>query len=214
LAKVGLAYAPKQSGSRRKRDASIIELDKVTQYLASSESSYLIQAINNKSELLDEPYQKLFKKGIKAPAVLLAWMVGGIADFERGNLIDELGDDANAPLLEVTSSYWIIYCTYKIIHKFSDLESPNITLERMKTQEFDNALRKYVKKAVEMFYDAAVDTYDREEYGSFTSTLRSSKFLQKLDSKLNSRITKLKAKELPDLALVAKSAKAAKPSKS
>jgi predicted NACHT family NTPase len=84
----------------------------------------------------------------------------------------------------------------------------------MKTQEFDNALRKYVKKAVEMFYDAAVDTYDREEYGSFTSTLRSSKFLQKLDSKLNSRITKLKAKELPDLALVAKSAKAAKPSKS
>ncbi|MES2187556.1 MAG: AIPR family protein [Pseudomonadota bacterium] len=202
---VGITYAPKQSGSRRKRDSLTIELDKVTQYLASAEQQYLIQAIDNKSELFDEPYQKLFKKGIKAPAVYLAWLVGSISDQERQKLADGLGDDPNASLLGVTSGYWIIYCSYKMLGKFSDLESIAITLEKMKRPEFQSALLKYVKQAVSMFYDAAVDTYDRDQFGSFKSTLRSSKFLQKIDSKMNSRIVKLAAKSLPDLAAVCKS---------
>jgi hypothetical protein len=77
----------------------------------------------------------------------------------------------------------------------------------MMTQEFKNALTKYVACAVSMFYDAAVDTYDRDEYGSVKSTLRSSKFLQKIDSKINSRMLKLNSKPLPDLASVCKSVK-------
>lgn len=204
---VGVTYAPKQAGSRRKRDALTIELDKVAQYLASAEQQYLIQAIDNKSELFDEPYQKLFKKGIKAPAVYLAWLVGSSADQERQKLADGLGDDPNASLLGVTSGYWIVYCTYKMLPKFSDLNSNSITLEKMKRAEFQNALLKYVKQAVSMFYDAAVDTYDRDQFGSFKSTLRSPKFLQKIDSKINSRIVKLAAKALPDLVATAKSIK-------
>ena len=58
-----------------------------------------------------------------------------------------------------------------------------------------------------MFYDAAVDTYDGE-YGSFKSTLRSTKFLQKIDSKINSRIARLTPKSLPDLMQVCKSVRA------
>jgi hypothetical protein len=77
----------------------------------------------------------------------------------------------------------------------------------MRTVEFNNALLKYVKKAVSMFYDAAVDTYDRDQYGSFKSTLRSPKFLQKIDSKFNSRIVKLEPKALPNLVATAKSIK-------
>lgn len=207
--KVEITYAPKQAGSRRKRDVLTIELDKVTQYLASAEPVYLIQAIDNKSELFDEPYQKLFKKGIGATSVYLAWLVGRFADEERQKHLEWLGNDENAPLLGVTSTYWITYCTFKMFAKFSDLSSPQITLQRMRASEFENAVRKYVKKAVEMFYDAAVDGYDRDQYGSFKSTLRSSKFLAKIDSKINSRIVKLGAKSLPDLAAVAKSAKAA-----
>ncbi|WP_082524702.1 AIPR family protein [Pseudorhodoferax sp. Leaf274] len=205
--KVGVTYAPKQAGSRRRRDALTIELDKVTQYLASAEPAYLIQAIDNKSELFDEPYQKLFKKGIGAPSVYLAWLVGQFADEERQKHLEGLGEDENAPLLGVTSTYWITYCTFKIFAKLSDLSSPQITVQRMRANEFENSLRKYVKKAVEMFYDAAVDSYDREQYGSFKSTLRSSKFLAKIDSKINSRIVKLTAKSLPDLAATAKSVK-------
>lgn len=207
LNKVEVTYAPKQAGSRRKRDALTIELDKVTQYLASAEHAYLIQAIDNKSELFDEPYQKLFKKGISATSVYLAWLAGQFADEERQKHLQGLGDDENAPLLGVTSTYWIIYCTFKIFSKLSDLSSPQITLPRMRSIEFENALRKYVKKAVEMFYDAAVDSYDRDQYGSFKSTLRSAKFLVKIDSKINSRIVKLTAKSLPDLAATARAIK-------
>lgn len=209
LQKVKITYAPKQAGSRRKRDALTIELDKVTQYLASSQQAYLIQAIDNKSELFDEPYQRLFKKGISAPEVYLAWLAGQFADEERQKHLQGLGDDENAPLLGVTSTYWIIYCTFKILAKLSDMASPQITLARMRAPEFENSLRKYVKKAVEMFYDAAVDSYDHEQFGSFKSTLRSPKFLVKIDSKINSRILSINPKSLPDIALTAKSIKIA-----
>ena len=180
---------------------------KVTQYLASSEQRYLIQAIDNKSELFDEPYQRLFHKGIKASAIYLAWLTGNLADAERQKIIDGLKDDPNANLLGVTSAYWIVYWTYKILAKFSDINTPQLNLKRMNTAESKNSLAKYVGRAVSMFYDAAVDTYDREEYGSFKSTLRSAKFLQKIDSKFNNRILKLKEKSLPDLVAVCKSAK-------
>jgi hypothetical protein len=200
---VGITYAPKQAGSRRKRDARTIELDKVTQYLASAEQQFLIQAIDNKSELFDEPYQKLYKKGIKATAVYLAWTVGRLADQERRNRADKLEGDPNASLLGVTSGYWIVYCAYKMLRKFSDLNSASITMKKMISNEFENALAKYVQNSVSMFYEAAVDTYDRDVFGSVKSTLRSTKFLQKIDSKLNNRIINIK--KLPDLAATAKS---------
>ncbi len=205
--RVGVIYAPKQAGSRKKRDARTIELDKVTQYLASAEQQFLIQAIDNKSELFDEPYQKLYKKGIKASAVYLAWIVGRLADQERRNRADKLEGDPNASLLGVTSGYWIVYCAYKMLRKFSDLNSASITLEKMMAEEFENALAKYVQQAVSMFYEAAVDTYDRDVFGSVKSTLRSTKFLQKIDGKLNNRIINITQRKLPDLAATAKSIK-------
>jgi len=48
FASVKLIYAPKAAGARRKRDASIIELDRLAQYLASSHREYLIQAVGLK----------------------------------------------------------------------------------------------------------------------------------------------------------------------
>lgn len=77
----------------------------------------------------------------------------------------------------------------------------------MVTPDFKNGLRKYVAKATAMFYDAAVDAYDRDTYGSFKSTLRSTKFLHKIDSKLNLRVTQLAARSLPDLATLSKPVK-------
>lgn len=204
---VGIDYAPKQEGSRRKKDTSIIELDKVAQYLASTETDFLIQAIANKGELFDQPYQKLFFKGIQAPAIYLAWLVGSMADSERQKMMNSLQKDANANLLSVTSAYWIVYCTYKLLDKLTRIDSPQMTLKRMQAPEFQATLLKYVVKATDLFYDAAVDTYDREDYGSFKSTLRSSKFLQKMDGKLNIRVARLTAKSLPDLGQVCKSIK-------
>ncbi len=204
---VSISYAPKQEGSRKKKNKSTIELDRVTQYLASAENVFLIQAIDNKSELFDQPYQKLFHRGIQARQVYLAWLVGSFADEERQTLLDGMKGDQNSGLLSVTSAYWIVYCTYKLLAKIGNYESPAVVLSKMKSQEFENAIRKYVKKAGELFFDAAVDTYERDEYGSFKSTLRSAKFLQKVDSKLNSRIARLATKALPDLAAVCRSIK-------
>lgn len=200
---VGITYAPKLAGARKKKDSSIIELDRVTQYIASSYSDYLIQAIANKGELFDQPYQKLFHKGVSAHEVYLAWLVGIFADAERQDLLEGLQGDTNSGLLSVTSTYWISFCAHKMIKKFSKTDSPHLTLAAMKTPEFQTALKKYVVRAAALFYDAAVDAYDRELYGSFKSTLRSSKFMQKIDSKINLRVTQLKEK-LPDLAQVAK----------
>jgi len=204
---VGVDYAPKQEGSRRKKDFKTIELDKVTQFLASTQNEFLIQAIANKGELFDQPYQKLFYKGIPATAVYLSWIVGKLADEERQALVRGIGGDPNAGLLSVTSSYWIIYCTYKLLEKFTNVKASQITLARMNTPEFTSGVRKYVSKAVDRFYDAAVDTYDREEYGSFKSSLRSTKFLQKMEGKINARIARLPEKSLPDLVGLCKSLK-------
>lgn len=93
------------------------------------------------------------------------------------------------------------------MERFSDVRSMHLTLERMATAEFKNALRKYINRAATMYYDAAVDTYDRDEYVSFKSTLRSVKFLPRITSKINSRIARLEKKSLPDLVSVCKTAK-------
>jgi hypothetical protein len=204
---VKIDYAPKQEGSRRKKDLTTIELDKVTQFLASTQNDFLIQAIANKGELFDQPYQKLFYKGVSATEVYLSWLTGNFADAERQTVLKEIGDDENSGLLSVTSAYWIIYCTYKIFEKLTNWRSPQVTLSKMKTAEFQNAVKKYVKKAVDVYYDAALDTYDRDEYGSFKSALRSTKFLNKMDGKIKFRITKLSQKSVPDLVAVAKSVK-------
>ena len=78
----------------------------------------------------------------------------------------------------------------------------------MQAKEFVNALTKYVDFALNMFYESAVDGYDEEEYGTFKSTLRSNKFLDKLDSKINNKIVRMKEQSklaLPALDVIAKS---------
>jgi len=79
--------------------------------------------------------------------------------------------------------------------------------EKMRTDQFGNAIKKYVEAAIDVFYESAIDTYDREEYGSFKATLRSVKFLQKFDSKVNNKISRMKKDKRPfgDLAATAKS---------
>lgn len=202
---VGVNYAPKLEGARRKKDISIIELDKVAQFLASGYSEYLIPAIANKGELFDEPYQTIFFKGITAKDVLLAWLVGNLSEAKRQELQVQLKDDENSGLLGVTSTYWISYTARRLIEKKNTFSSNVITLECMKRPEFTGALEKYVELSAEAFWDAAVDAYDSAT-GSFKSALRSSAFFKKVDSKLALRISKiLGRKDVPDLKHVCRS---------
>lgn len=194
FATLNISYAPKQSGSRRRRDTSkIIELDRLTQYLAAKHNKFLIQAINNKAELFDEPYSQLFFPQIKTKDVLLAWQLGNICEEKRIEQLQELGTDtSSAGLLAVTSTFWIIFVANKIIEKYSDTASPHITVERINTKQFQSALSKIVDAAVEIYYLQALDTYGNgKEFGTFKSTLRSTKFLQLIEPKIDFKVTQL-----------------------
>lgn len=210
---LNINYAPKQSGSRRKRDSSkIIELDRLAQYLASKHNKYLIQAINNKAELFDEPYSQLFFHQIRTNDVLLAWLLGNICEEKRIEQLQELGaDKSSAGLLAVTSTFWIIFVANKIIEKYSDITSPHITVERINTSTFQNALSKIVDSAVEIYYLQALDTYGNGgQFGTFKSTLRSAKFLQLIEPKIDfkvAQLAKLKTNKPSALENVAKNIK-------
>lgn len=204
--KIGIEYAPRQDGARKRTGRDTIELDRLAQYIASSDREFLIQAIDNKGELFDQPYQKLFPKDISERQVYLAWLSGLAADSERKKLLEKIGDDSNG-LLTVTAGFWIIYTSFILMRRFSDINSSHITLEKMTNAAFQSAIAKYASKATEIFFDAAIDTYDRAEYGSVKSTLRSAKFLGKMESKIAMRSAKLKARELPNLVDVCKSIK-------
>lgn len=210
LAKVNIQYAPKRQGTKKQSTENTIELDRVTQFLAASKQEFLVQAINNKAELFDEPYSKIFKKGIAPEKVLIAWKVGQLSDNERSEQLSKIDKDAYSGLLGVQSTLWIVYTTYKLLDKFSTLESPHVTLERIIHRDFLSGLQKYVNKAVELYYGEAINTYDYEEYGSIKSTLRSNKFLEKMNSKLNMKINNLKKSELKNLETTAKSISATK----
>ena len=194
FAALSISYAPKQSGSRKKRDIlKIIELDRLTQYLAAKHNKFLIQAINNKAELFDEPYSQLFFPQIKTKDVLLAWRLGNICEQRRIEQLQELGTGtASAGLLAVTSTFWIIFTANKIIEKYSDTTSPHITVERIHAKPFHNALSKIVDFAVEIYYLQALDTYGNgKEFGTFKSTLRSTKFLQLIEPKIDFKVAQL-----------------------
>lgn len=189
-----ISYAPKQSGSRRKRDTSkIIELDRLAQYLAAQHNKFLIQAIDNKAELFDQPYSQLFYPQISATSILLAWHLGNICEEKRIEQLEELGPNStSAGLLAVTSTFWIIFVAQKILEKYSDMTSPHITITRINSSIFRNALSKLVDSAVEIYYLQAVDTYGSgTDFGTHKSTLRSVKFLQLIEPKIDFKVSQL-----------------------
>ncbi|AJK50217.1 AIPR family protein [Burkholderia plantarii] len=193
LGDIGFDYAPKQSGSRRRRDKTkIVELDRLAQFLAAQKSEYLIQAIDNKAELFDQPYSHLFYSQISASDILLAWQLGNICEEKRIDLLRSLGNSsATSGLLAVTATFWIIFTASKIIAKMSDIHSPYITLEKINTNTFRNALSKIADSAIEIYYMLAVDTYQGGDFGTHKSTLRSTRFLQQIEPKIDFKVNQI-----------------------
>ena len=211
--KENISYAPKQEGARKKNNGKdVIDLDKLTQFLASTKSDYLIQAINAKTELFDQPYQNIFTHDISAGFVYLYWRVGAVADEVRKNRLDALKskgtDKVSIALLGVSATYWIVYCASKIILAENKSIDTVLSLGKQKDISFGNALSKYVLAALDFYFDVAIDTYDEDSFGSVRSALRSPKFLQKFDQKANNKLAgKVSLMKLPNLSSVLKSIK-------
>lgn len=189
---INITYAPKQSGSREKKKGDIIELDRVAQFLAAQDGDLLIQAINNKGELFDQPYSQIFYHGIEPKTVLLAWELGLICDQSRMVQLNKMEDDESCGLLAVAATFWIVFIAYRIISKHSDLGSTHVTLDKINTDQVRAYLNKIASEAIDIFYNLAVDTYgDGDEFGSYKATLRSAKFLQKIIKKTDFKVGKL-----------------------
>jgi AIPR protein len=208
---IGISYAPKQEGKKkRKDDIKIIELDKLTQFLASTHGEYLIQAINNKTELFDQPYQNIFMHNIKTSKVYFYWRVGVLADAARINRLQDLkseNDRISNSFLGVSGTYWIIYCCSRLIGNLNKTFESILDVERQISKEFEGALLKYVEAALDIYFDAASDTYDENEYGSVRSALRSPRFFQNFERKLSNKLaSRAKLLRLPQLSAAIKSA--------
>lgn len=219
--KYNIAYAPKQGGRRSSQDKSkpvSIELDKMAQYLASTKKDYLVQAVNAKTELFDQPYQDLFTHDTKANYVYLFWLVGSMADEVRQTMLHSQTnaknpDKTSIALLGVSATYWIVFCASKILEKeISAIKSCG--LEKMVSPDFGGALKKYVDRAADFYFDVAIDTYEPNDFGTVRSALRSPKFLQKFDQKANNKLLRPTQKnqvQLPSFAQVIKSISPKKP---
>lgn len=200
----GIDYAPKREGTKAKKDPlKIIELDRVTQFMASAHQEFLIQAINGKTELFDQPYQKIFGHGTNACQVYLSWRLGTFSDDARQTRAKELrreGDKVSNSLLGVSATYWINYCAHKLIASSDSTLNAKLKLEKQKSKEFEGALKKYANAALDIYFDIAIDTYDDTEYKSVRSALRSPRFLLKFEQKLNNKLAaKIKSLRLPAL---------------
>jgi hypothetical protein len=211
--KSGISYAPKQEGARKKaNEKDSIDLDKLTQYLASTKIEYLILAINAKTELFDQPYQNIFTHDISASYVYLCWRIGVTSDDIRKSRLDTIKKDnpdkISIALLGVSATYWIVYCAAKIINAENKSVDSILSLPKQLDKNFDSALSKYIIAALDFYFDVAIDTYDEETFGSVRSALRSPRFLQKFDQKANNKLAgKIKSLKLPSLSAALKSIK-------
>ncbi|MCE9673449.1 AIPR family protein [Myxococcus stipitatus] len=213
FSKINIDYAPKPETRRsRPKGDEVIALDRIAQFLASRQSTTLIAAVREKSELFDRYYPDIFPHAITSEDVYLAWTLGLQADEARQERLADLTKQGDADkvltaLLGVAGTYWTIHAAFKLIQDLHT-PAPRLSLNAMTTEQFKNATKKYVLRGLDEYINISIDTFDTTEYRSVRSALRSPKFLQKFDQKLANKSAGLKGqkKALPSLEAVAQSA--------
>lgn len=204
---IGYTYAPKQEGARVAKNPKRIELDKIAQYLASMSEETILEAVTRKMELFDKFYKSVFPRGLAPEKVMLAWLIAQQTEKERAALIaaNSTRDKVMQTILGIHGTPWGIYATnYLIAELGSDLSK--LTLKRMATDEFSNAIAKYAKKGMELYAELAVNILSAEDDGvNVRNQIRVRTFLDKLNRNLALRKNKFSAFKLPKLHNVATS---------
>lgn len=199
-------YAPKQEGARALKNPKRIELDKAAQYLAALSDETILEAVTRKMELFDRFYKSVFPRGLRAERVLLAWLIAQEVESERTKLLsinDSDDDKVMKTILGIHGTPWGIYVTnYLIDQSGSDISK--LTLKRMDTPDFKNAIAKYAAKAMELYSEIAVNIVSTEDEGiNVRNEIRVKPFLDKLKRTLALRSARMSAWRLPKLHLVA-----------
>lgn len=202
---IGYTYAPKQEGARVARNPKRIELDKIAQYLASMSEETILEAVTRKMELFDKFYKSVFPRGLAPEKVMLAWLIAQQTEKERAALIaaNSTRDKVMQTILGIHGTPWGIYATnYLVAELGSDLSK--LTLKRMATDEFSNAIAKYAKKGMELYAELAVNILSAEDDGvNVRNQIRVRTFLDKLNRNLALRKNRFSAFKLPKLHNVA-----------
>lgn len=204
---IGYIYAPKQEGARVAKNPKRLELDKIAQYLASMSDETVLEAVTRKMELFDKFYKSVFPRGLAPEKVFLAWLIAQQTERERASLIaaNSTKDKVMQTILGIHGTPWGIYVTSYLIHELgSDLSK--LTLKRMDTVDFSNALAKYAKKGMELYAELAVNILSSEDNEvNVRNQIRVKTFLDKLNRNLSLRKSKFSTFKLPKLHNVAAS---------
>jgi hypothetical protein len=204
---IGYSYAPKQEGARVAKNVKRIELEKIAQYLASMTDETVLEAVTRKMELFDKFYKSVFPRGLLPEKVFLAWQIAQEIEKERAALLaaNSSPDKVMKTILGIHGTPWGIYVTSYIIQE-SGSDLSKLTLKRMSTDEFRNAISKYAKRGMELYAELAVNIVSSEDNGeNVRNQIRVKTFLDKLNRNLSLRKTKFPAWKLPKLHNVASS---------
>lgn len=197
FSKVGYNYAPKQEGARAAKDNKKIDLDKITSYLAAKDEDTILDAVTNKSALFDKAYKTIFNNSLSPEIVLLTWLVGLLAEKKRIEKLEEIGDNidlVSKVVLGVYGTSWGVYATFMLIKKMEN-DFTKLTIQKMndKKNEIENALKKYIDVALEVYSEVAFGILDS---ANAKNAIRTKDFLDKLNRSLLSRFsTKTRQKE-------------------
>lgn len=199
---IGYSYAPKQEGAKALKSPKRIELDRITQYLAAMSEDTVLEAVAKKAELFDRSYKTIFPRGIKPERVMLAWLLAQEVEAERAILLeacDSGTDPVMKAILGIHGTPWGIFVATMLIDQTgSDLSK--LTLKKMNSNEFQAALKKYAKKAMELYSELAVNIVTTDETAANTrNELRVKPFLDKLKRTLSLRMAKSASWKLPKL---------------
>lgn len=199
---IGYSYAPKQEGAKTLKSPDRIELDRITQYLASMSDDTVLEAVAKKAELFDRSYKSIFPRGLKPEKVMLAWLLAQEVETERSLLISaqELSDDLiMKAILGIHGTPWGIYVANALIEN-SGSDMSKLSLRRMASPDFKGALSKYAKKAMELYSEIAVNIVTTSDLTSATrNELRAKPFLEKLKRTLSLRMARSSSWKLPKL---------------
>lgn len=202
FSKIGYLYAPKQEGSRLIKNTKRIELDRIAQYLASMSEETILDAVRRKTDLFDKSYKSCFPRGLQAEKVFLAWLLAQYVEAERTALLSANKDSDDLvmkTILGIHGTPWGIYVANTLIER-SGSDLSKMTLQKMNSTEFENAIAKYAKKAMELYSEIAVNIVSSSEEGTNTrNEIRIRPFLEKLKRTLALRLSKFATWKLPKL---------------
>ena len=138
--------------------------------------------------------------------MFLAWLLTQEVERERIELLsasEESADLVMKVILGIHGTPWGIFVAHTIIQN-SGSDLTKLSLRKMDTPDFRHALKKYAKKAMELYSEIAVNIVSSlEEDANVRNEIRVRSFLEKLKRTLTLRLARSASWKLPKLHSVA-----------